>query len=306
VGSPRWRELAAYDAYRGLALASRWLPERTTVPVGTVAGRAMSEIWRSKRIVLRRNLARVLGAHVDDRRVDEYVLRAFDSYAQYWVDAARVAQLSKQQLDAGWTIDGFDHLEKAMAAGRGTVLALPHVGNWEYGGRWLAEHGYPMTVAAEVVEPPELFAWFTAQREALGLRVLALDTDAAAGLMARLRAGGLVGLVCDRDIGGTGVEIEFFGEPTKLPVGPALLALRTGAALMPCAVYFDPRHPEPRLRHHAVIEPPLQCAREGRLRDDVARVTESLTRRIEDLIRQAPEQWHMFQPNWPSDPGYGL
>jgi KDO2-lipid IV(A) lauroyltransferase len=288
-----------------LAFLARWLPQRVTVPVGTVVGRAMSEIWRSKRMVLRRNLARALGAGVDGRTLDEYVLRAFDSYAQYWVDAARVAQLTRQRLDAGWTIDGFDHLEKAMAAGRGAVLALPHVGNWEYGGRWLAEHGYAMTVAAEEVAPPELFAWFTAQREALGLSVLPLDADAASGLMSRLRAGGLVGLLCDRDIGGTGVDLEFFGERTKLPIGPALLTLRTGGALLPCAVYFDPRHPVPRLRHHAVIEAPLECTRQGRLRDDVARVTENLTRRVEDLIRRAPEQWHLFQPNWPSDAGYG-
>jgi KDO2-lipid IV(A) lauroyltransferase len=106
----------------------------------------------------------------------------------------------------------------------------------------------------------------------------------------------LVVLLCDRDIVGNGVEVEFFGERTTLPGGAAVLALRTGAPLFPSIVYQRPGG-----KGHGVIRPPLEFERSGSLRADVTRLTRMLAAEFEDLIRQAPEQWHMFQPNWPSD-----
>ena len=114
-----------------------------------------------------------------------------------------------------------------------------------------------------------------------------------------VRQGRTVGLVADRDILGSGVEVEFFGETTTLPAGPAVLALRTGVPLLPCAIYFD--GPD---GHRVVIRPPLAVAREGGFREDVQRVTQVLAHELEELIRAAPEQWHLMQPNWPSDPGW--
>ena len=103
-------------------------------------------------------------------------------------------------------------------------------------------------------------------------------------------------LLCDRDLTGAGITVDFFGEPTTVPGGPALLALRTGAALLPCGAYFTDGG-----GHVGKVGEPIPAVREGRLRDDVARVTTALIRRVEDLIRDAPEQWLMMQPNWPSD-----
>jgi KDO2-lipid IV(A) lauroyltransferase len=105
-----------------------------------------------------------------------------------------------------------------------------------------------------------------------------------------------VGLLADRDLAGNGVEVEFFGERTTLPAGPALLALRSGAPLMPCAIY-QRRHG----LYHAVLQPPLDSTRSGRMRQDVHRLTQDMAHALEELIRLAPEQWHLFQPNWPSD-----
>ena len=104
-------------------------------------------------------------------------------------------------------------------------------------------------------------------------------------------------LLSDRDIRGGGIEVEFFGEKTTMPAGPATLALRTGAPLLPTGVYFTSR----RNGHLAVVRPPLPIERTGRLRDDVVRVTQDLAHELEDLIRRAPEQWHLMQPNWPAD-----
>jgi KDO2-lipid IV(A) lauroyltransferase len=113
-----------------------------------------------------------------------------------------------------------------------------------------------------------------------------------------LRENRVVCLLADRDIAGDGMEVEFFGETTTLPAGPATLALRTGAALIPTAVYFRPHG-----KHFVRILPPLPVERRGRLREDVRRLTQDLARRFEELVRMAPEQWHVMQPNWPSDRG---
>ena len=126
-----------------------------------------------------------------------------------------------------------------------------------------------------------------------------LGPAAGAAVLKALRANELVGLLCDRDIGGGGISVEFFGEQTTLPAGPITLALRTGAPVLPTAVYFDGRG------HRGVVRPPLDMTRQGSLREDVARLTQVLAGELEILISAAPEQWHVFQPNWPSDPGYG-
>jgi KDO2-lipid IV(A) lauroyltransferase len=141
-----------------------------------------------------------------------------------------------------------------------------------------------------------LFDWFADVRESAGIEIVPLGPDAGSDLLNLLRDGRVITLLCDRDILGNGVEVEFFGERTTLPSGPALLALSTGATLLPAAVYFEARG-----RHRAVVQPPVPVERKGRLRDDVQRVTEDLVGRLEDLIRAAPEQWHLMQPNWPSD-----
>jgi KDO2-lipid IV(A) lauroyltransferase len=178
------------------------------------------------------------------------------------------------------------------------ILALPHLGNWDVAGAWLASAGYPVTVVAEPGpggdEPVEELRGL----DRLGMRVVALGPDAARRLLGDLHENRVVCLVADRDMSGDGVDVEFFGEPTRLPGGPALLALRTGAPLLPAGCYFGAGR-----RHSARILEPLPTGREGRLRDDVTRVTQQLAHRFEELIRAAPDQWVLMQPNWPSDAG---
>jgi KDO2-lipid IV(A) lauroyltransferase len=113
--------------------------------------------------------------------------------------------------------------------------------------------------------------------------------------MAALRDNHVLCLLCDRDLGGGGVEVEFFGEVTTLPAGPATLGIRTGAPVLPTAAFHEGR------RRHGIVGAPVDCSRQGKLRDDVQRVTQDIAHRLEDLIRMAPEQWHLLQPNWPSD-----
>ena len=204
-------------------------------------------------------------------------------------------------MQAGFTLDGFERIPQALELGNGVILALPHLGGWEWAGRWLIDQGYRMTVVVEPIEPPELFEWFADLRHKLGMTVVSLGAGAATAVMKALRANEVVCLLCDRDIERTGVSVEFFGETTTLPAGPAMLGLRTGAPVLPSGCYFTQRYNG----HHAIVRPALDLKREGGLRDDVQRGTQMLAKELEFLIRQAPEQWHLFQPNWPSDPGYG-
>jgi phosphatidylinositol dimannoside acyltransferase len=148
----------------------------------------------------------------------------------------------------------------------------------------------------EPVEPPELFEWFAEYRRGLGMEVVPLSPTAGATLSRVLRSNGRIALLSDRDIGGTGVEVEFFGERTTLPGGPATLALRTGAALLPTTVYYNDDG-----TRRGIVRPPLDTTRQGTLREDVARITQALADQLAEMISEAPEQWHVFQPNWPSD-----
>jgi KDO2-lipid IV(A) lauroyltransferase len=150
----------------------------------------------------------------------------------------------------------------------------------------------------ESLHPADVFEWFTSFRRRLGMQVITAGPDAAAACTRALARNHLLCLLCDRRVGGAaGTEVEFFGERTLLPAGPVTLALRTGATLLPCAVYFG-RDAD---QHHGKIRPALPLRREGRLRDDIHAWTQVLASELECLVRQAPTQWHLMQPNWPSD-----
>lgn len=302
AGRPRRRSgrpSGTYLLYRGLGAGLLALPDPLAVLAGRAVGAASYRLRRTSREVVRRNLGRVLEG-ASDAEIERRVRAAFRSYADYWVDGARLALLTPDRLARTFSVEGIERIDAALAEGHGAVLALPHLGMWEVGGYFLARRGTPMTTVAERVEPEDLFEWFVAERTRIGLRVLPAGSGATAQLVRVLREGGLVGLVADRDLTGAGVEVELFGERTTLPGGPALLALRADAPLFPAAVYQMPRR-----RYHGVVRPALEARRSGRLRDDVRTLTQALAREFEELIRRAPEQWHLFQPNWPSDRSKG-
>lgn len=250
----------------------------------------------TRRRMIGRHLQRISGGTLGPWGRRRAVLTAFLTYARYWVESFRLIDLSADEIGAGIDVVGREHIEEGRRRGNGVILALPHLGGWDFGGAWLGTVGHAPTVVVEVVEPPQLSAWFTALRAQLGMTVVPLGPRAGTAVLRALQDNQVVALVSDRDIGGGGVEVEFFGERTTIPGGPATLALRTGAALLPLAVYFEERS-----SHRAVIRPPMLVERQATMREDVARITQDLARELESLIRSAPEQWHLFQPNWPSD-----
>jgi KDO2-lipid IV(A) lauroyltransferase len=228
--------------------------------------------------------------------LDQAVDAVFRSYTDYWIESFRLPGTSAADLDAGLVTEGFHHIRDAYDAGRGVITAMPHLGAWEWAAFWLTEvQRIEVTTVVEQLEPPELAAWFTDLRERLGMQIVPLDAESGPKVIKALADGRLLSLLCDRDVAGGGVEVEFFGERTTLPAGPATLALRSGAPLVPATCYFDGHI------HRGVVLAPLDTTRQGKLRSDVARVTQDLAVALEQLIRLAPEQWHLLQPNWPSD-----
>jgi KDO2-lipid IV(A) lauroyltransferase len=286
-----------FRTYTALARVLAALPEPVAMGVGSAVGDVLFNLRGEQRRMVSNNLRRVLDAEATDQDIiDLWARRSFRAYARYWVEGARLGRTSPTEVEQRTFVDGLGYLVEGMATGNGVIMALPHVGSWEYGGAFLATQGMPMTSVAERIEPPELFEFFVKERAAMGLTIVPLDESSGRSIMATLRGGGLVGLLSDRDVAGNGIEVEFFGETTTMPAGPATLALRSGARLVTGAVYSGPG-PD----HRAIVEPPLDTTRYGPLRQDVARLTQEIATRFEGLIRRAPEQWHVFQPLWLAD-----
>jgi KDO2-lipid IV(A) lauroyltransferase len=185
-----------------------------------------------------------------------------------------------------------------LAEGRGVVFALPHMGNWDQAGAWMVNRsGRSVSTVAERLKPESVYEKFLAFREGLGMEVLPASGGARPfGILAqRLRAGGIVVLVADRDMTGTGQEVQFFGETTKMMAGSAALAIQTGAALMPVVLWFTEDGWGVRIGD----EIPVPAG--GSRKEQMAAMTQQVARFFEDGIRRYPADWHMLQPVFLAD-----
>jgi len=296
---------AAYLAYRAGAETARRLPAPLGRLLARAASRSMLAFARERRRQVRTNLRRVLGTATPESAIAATTARMFENYARYWYELFRLDPATTHELVDSVDLIGADHLDAATggpgsSTPRGAILALPHVGNWDLAGAFLAARGHRLMVAAEPVDPPELFDWFVETRRALGMDVVGLGPDAAATLLRALEAGALVCLVCDRDLTGDGVEVDFFGARARVPRGPALLALRAGVPLLPAAAGFLPGG-----RQRVAIRAPLDLERTGPLRGDVERLSRDLVAHFETEIAAAPDQWLVMQPVWEEDRATG-
>jgi KDO2-lipid IV(A) lauroyltransferase len=222
----------------------------------------------------------------------------FASYGRYWAEVFWVRARRKQQILDHAVIVGQEHIEAAAAAGHGIVLALPHLGNWEAAGAKAEQIGIPVLAVAESLPNRRIVEWFVRVRNQMGIDVVLTGNGGRVtrSLVDRLNSGGTIALVADRDISGRGVEVDFFGERTTMPAGPMALAERTGAALLPVGCYFKEGRGH-RFVVHSAIEIPVAPTREQRVELGTQRCAVA----FEEIIRLAPHQWHLFQPNWPSD-----
>jgi lauroyl/myristoyl acyltransferase len=243
---------------------------------------------------LRKNLARVLG--VTPATVPDGLIRAsLASYARYWRETFRLPSMDQEKLRRRIApcLLGREHIKAGLAAGRGVVLALPHSGNWDMAGVWVVQHFGTFTTVNERLKPESLYRRFIAYRESLGFEMLPLtggERPPFDVLAERLRENRIVCLMADRDLSRNGVQVDFFGEPTRMPAGSAKLAIETGAVLLPVHCFNEPDS------WRFDVQSPVDTSS-----GDVSTITQKLADRFARNIAGHPADWHMLQPQWLSD-----
>jgi lauroyl/myristoyl acyltransferase len=288
-----WKETLAFQTYRFLAWLAFTLPEPRGRRLFSRTGRLAYRALPGVRATVMANQAQVVGRDVDDPLVEAATLEAFQSYGRFWFDAFHAARWSDEEVLRRFRADGGEEIDRALEAGSGAIIALPHMGNWDVAGRWLKARDQAPVVVAERLKPDRLFELFVEHRERLGMDVVGTD-DAGVGrqVSAALKANRVVCLVADRDLGRGGVPVEMFGRHRRLPAGPALLSLSTGAPLLTASI----REEDGGFR--CVILPPPEVSLTGERRKDVVALTNALAAVFERAIAASPTDWHMFQPGW--------
>lgn len=294
------RERLAYWTLK----SSEWVGMRLPRPVGVRAGelyfRQLLRAAGGQRRIVAANLARVLGHAPDSPIVQMATRECYRLYGRYWYETFALRTMPPEEVRRRFAIVGKEHIDRAVAEGRGGIMVLPHMGNWDAAGHWLCLQGIRMTAVAEELRPRRVFELFYRHRRALGMNIVPLAGPRVAERLVEVLADNQVlTLVADRDLAGRGVKVDMFGAPRRLPAGPARLALATGAPLCVCAVFTTDDG------WRCTIGPPVEIERSGDMRTDVASMTIRIASQFERFIEEAPADWHMFQPAWDEDPPAG-
>ncbi len=284
-----------YYLYRAMSWLFGLLPEPVIRRLGYGFGWLGSFVAKDRFEMAQRHQSRVRGEVTDVRKAAR---RVFGHYGRYWAEVFWMHPRRRSQILEQSTIDGIERLHAGIRSGKGMILALPHMGNWESAGLRAAAEGARVLAVAEALPNERIVEWFTGLRNMMEIDIVIArkGSKVTRSLIERLRSGGVIALLCDRDLKGTGVPVTLFGEQTTMPAGPASLAERTGAHLVPVGCYFEEGAGN-RFVVHPWLEVPDLPGREDR----VAAMTRALARVLEGIVLEAPEQWHLIVPNWPSD-----
>jgi KDO2-lipid IV(A) lauroyltransferase len=226
---------------------------------------------------------------------DDLMRRALRSYARYYLDAFQLPARSREELRTGFHLEHGMRLGDDVASGTGAVVALPHAGNWDAAGAWVAANGWPITTVAERLKPEGVYEKFLDFRRSLGMEIIPThggDRPVFDVLEERVKTGTVVPLLADRDLTARGIEVEFFGGRTKMPAGPAALALRTGAPLYVASLWFEPEMAV------GLLEGPLTLPGDGPLDVRLRKTTQLIADHFAQGIARHPEDWHMLQRMW--------
>ncbi len=240
---------------------------------------------------LRSNYLRVR-PDFEEAELEATVKEGMRSYLRYWCDTFRLPLWSGEEIVKSTTVINDHFLRDALAAGRGAIVSLPHAGNWDRAGAYYCETGAPVVTVAEHLEPERLFKKFLSYRESLGMEVLDASARSLALLSQRLRQGRLIALVADRDLTQNGVDVTFFGYPARMPAGPALLSIKTGAPLLTAFVRYVASGIE--IHFEGAIEVPAV----GTTQEQVARMIQESASRLERHLVNHLSDWHMLQRIW--------
>lgn len=268
----------------------RSIPEKFAYSIFAQLGNLL---WRRKGksvARLKSNLGRT-ATHLSDFELDNLTRSALLSYMRYWCDTFRIQNWNRERILNSVTVSNSNLLIDRIKQGDGVVVALPHSGNWDLAGAYFCALGIPLVTVAERLKPEALFQRFLEHRTRMGFEVLALDTRSFATLLQRAREKRLIALVADRDMSKSGIEVNFFGAPARMPAGPSLLAVKTGIPLIVAHVSYTPHGIH--IDFHDVPIP-LSGSDDERIRSAV----QESARLFEIGIREHPEDWHMLQRIW--------
>jgi lauroyl/myristoyl acyltransferase len=287
--------LFGYLVFRALSGLAGVVPEPVVRRLGWGVGYLRSFTSPRALAMAERHQRRIQGPGVDARRAAR---RVFGYYGRYYAETFWIRPRRRPGILEATVIENLEGLRAAVAARRGVIVAVAHQGNWEAAGLRAAAEGAPVLAAAEGLANERLVRWFVAMRAVMNMEVVIVKrgVPVTATLARRLEEGGVVALMCDRDLKGRGIPVTLFGEETTLPAGPLTLACRTGALVLPAGVYHNAGP-----GHVFIIYPPLEVPAEGSFEERVKEGSQRLAEVLEDIIRRAPEQWHVLQPVWPSD-----
>lgn len=281
--------LAAYLYFIGWRIV-RWLPEKFAYRLFyKVADMLVKKNGKSVQR-LRSNLFRVQ-PELTSLNLDLLVIDAMRSYMRYWCDTFRSPDWSTERVLETVAVTNGHLLMEAVDAKTGVIVALPHAGNWDHAGAYFCAKGVPLVTVAERLKPEKLFLKFLSYRESIGMEVLPLDGRVLETLADRLRAGALVALVADRDLSRSGISVDFFGAPARMPAGPALLAIRTNAPLITAFVSYTETGIH--IDFKSVVLP--SSGTESEMVQEIVQMT---AKHFEVGISQCPQDWHMLQRIW--------
>jgi len=283
---------------------TRLLPRRVALGAAWLLGTAAAHLFRRTRRVLAGNFRRLGsldgGTRWTDRQISRLVTATIRNWGRCVVDAMYLSRASDAQIDAlVGSLEGGHHLETALAHGKGVMLVTPHLGHWELGGAVVARNGYPFNVVTAVVPDPSVRKIKHGFRERLGINHLYMDgsgsPSAMLGVFTALRNNEIVAMLPDRDSGADQANVAYAGDVARFPIGPAWLAVRTGAALLPAYVVRGADG-----RYTAVAEEPIfaPAADPDERRAVAEALTQAVAARFESMVSRYPDQWYNFFPSW--------
>ena len=272
-------------AYRVGARILRAVPPGVRHAAAAPGGAAWYWLSPGQRHAALDNYAAALGRRSTDPEVARVARRAFQNYGRMLMDFLLIGSLTPDELVERVTLEGREDLEAALARGRGAIMAVPHMGSWDMAGAYAGAIGYPIAAVADKF-PGSLNDAVVETRQRFGMDVIMLGRTAIRAITEALRANHIVALLCDLEQG-PGVDVRFFGRHAIVPGGPAALALKTGAALIPACQYAVASG-----RHRIHLDPAL-AVREG---DTKERLMQRVINRFEDFIKERPDQWYAFRP----------
>lgn len=283
LGSSGGLQLGA-AGYKAGARVLRVIPEGVRRAAATPGGTAWFWLSARQRHAALDNYAAVLGTTPADPRVPVLARRAFQNYGRMLIDFLLLGSLSPEELKRRMSYDGREHLDAALARGKGVIMAVPHMGSWDMAGSYAAALGYPVSAVAETF-PGSLNDAVVATRQSFGLNVITLGRSAVRAITQALEANGVVALLCDLEQG-PGVSVRFFGRRATVPGGPAAFALKSGAAIVP-AYQYATQH-----GYHVHLDPAL----EPQPNDTKETLMQRVIGRFELFIKERPDQWYAFRP----------